>query len=261
MKKIINLKNNRFKILAVCFWFLLWEVGSRVVDQEILLASPTEVLLTLLELCREIDFWVTIFFSSKRIVTGFLLALCIGTFWAVLSYKSRLVYELVTPFIKVVKATPVASFIILALIWISSKNLSVLISFFMVVPVIFSNVLQGLNATDEKLLQMAKVYRLNNLKKIKAIYIPSILPYLISAVSVGMGLGFKAGIAAEVIGIPANSIGQRMYEAKLYLMTKELFAWSLVIILISILFEKAILIIIHTLYKEHIQKLRELNRK
>jgi NitT/TauT family transport system permease protein len=114
----------------------------------------------------------------------------------------------------------------------------------MVLPVVFFNILQGLKAADEKLLQLAKVYRLSLIKKVKAIYLPSVVPYLIAAISVGLGFGFKSGIAAEVIGIPAKSIGRKLYEAKLYLMTKEMLAWTAVIILISVLFEKAVLLAI-----------------
>lgn len=241
--------NHLYRILALCFWILVWELASQYVDSEILLASPVQVLSTLAVLVQNPEFWQTIAFSSLRIVLGFMLAVIAGILLAILSYGSRMFYELITPLIKVIKAMPVASFIILALVWITSTNLSVLISFLMVLPVIYSNVLQGLTSADEKLLQMAEVFRLGIWKRIKAIYIPAITPYLLSAISVGLGFGFKSGIAAEVIGYPAGSIGRRLYEAKLYLLTKELFAWSIVIILISVLFEKVVLYMIHSLQK------------
>ncbi|NLL72622.1 MAG: ABC transporter permease subunit, partial [Clostridiales bacterium] len=158
-----------------------------------------------------------------------------------LSYKSKLIYELISPLMKIIKSTPVASFIILALVWISSVNLSILISLLMVLPVSYSNILYGLESTDIKLLEMAQVFGLSRWKCIKAIYIPAVLPFLISAMSVGLGFSFKSGIAAEVIGRPSNSIGLNLYEAKLYLMIKELFAWTLVIIMLSILFEKIVM--------------------
>ncbi len=233
-----------FRVLATLFWLFLWEVVSRGLGQEILLAAPSAVLITLGGLIGKLGFWQTILFSSLRIVAGFILALIIGIFLAVGAYNSRLVKELVAPLMKTIQSMPVASFIILALVWIKAKNLSVLASFLMVLPLIYSNVQKGLFASDEKLLQMAKVFRLGIFKKMIAIYIPSVMPYFISAISVGVGLCWKAGIAAEVIGIPAGSIGEQLYEAKLYLMTKELFAWTFVIIVISILFEKAVLLLL-----------------
>jgi NitT/TauT family transport system permease protein len=116
----------------------------------------------------------------------------------------------------------------------------------MVLPMIYSNVIQGLNEADEKLLQMAQVFRLGLWKKAIAIYIPAVKPYLLTAVMVGLGFCWKAGIAAEVIGLPTGSIGAKLYEAKLYWMTKELLAWTVVIILISVIFEKMILLLLRS---------------
>lgn len=235
--KTYSLRKYSIRILVFCFWIILWEISSRIINQELFLPSPKAVLLAMFELSKNSMFWLSIVNSFIKIVFGFFLGLVAGSLFAILSYKSRLIYELISPLMKVIKATPVASFIILALVWISSKNLSVLIAFMMVLPVAFSNVLYGLKNTDEKLLEMAKVFRISKWKCIKAIYFPSVLPFVISAVSIGLGFSFKSGIAAEVIGRPINSIGLNLYEAKLYLMIKELFAWTVVIILISVIFE------------------------
>lgn len=229
------------RLLVLCFWLLVWEIGSRHINQELFLPSPKSVLITTFELGRTPQFWITIINSFVRITLGFFVGLVAGLVFAILSYKSKLIYELISPLMKIIKSTPVASFIILALVWISSVNLSILISLLMVLPVSYSNILYGLESTDIKLLEMAQVFGLSRWKCIKAIYIPAVLPFLISAMSVGLGFSFKSGIAAEVIGRPSNSIGLNLYEAKLYLMIKELFAWTLVIILLSILFEKIVM--------------------
>ena len=147
----------------------------------------------------EKSFWNTIGFSFTRIVIGFIIAILLGTILGVLAYNLWVIEELISPFFIVMKAVPVASFVILSLLWISSKNLSILISFLMVVPIIYTNLLQGLRNTDKKLLEMAKVFHVGTMKKIKAIYIPSVLPYFMSAIKVGLGFCWKAGIAAEVI--------------------------------------------------------------
>lgn len=201
------------------------------------------------KLVKTKDFWASLAFSSKRIALGFLLGLTVGILLASLAYLSKLFKALVSPLMKLIKAVPVASFILLALFWIKARNLSVLISFVMVLPIIYTNMLQGMEQTDKKLLEMATVFKMSPLKKLRFIYIPACLPSLLSACSVGLGFCWKSGIAAEVIGIASGSIGEKLYETKLYLMTDELFAWTLVIVLISVIFEKVVVLLIKALEK------------
>ena len=185
--------------MAVFFWITIWQFASMYLGQEILLASPVSVVRKLFELSFTGNFWQSVGFSFVRIVTGFLLAMFLGIFLAVLAYWSKTVEILIAPVIAVVKSTPVASFIILCLIWIPSRNLSVFISFLMV------------------------------------------LPYFLSACRLSLGMCWKAGVAAEVIGVPSGSIGEKLYNAKIYLNTPDLFAWTVVIIVISFVFEKCFL--------------------
>ena len=227
--------------MAVFFWITIWQFASMYLGQEILLASPVSVVRKLFELSFTGNFWQSVGFSFVRIVTGFLLAMFLGIFLAVLAYWSKTVEILIAPVIAVVKSTPVASFIILCLIWIPSRNLSVFISFLMVLPVIYTNILEGIRQTDSKILEMAKVFQVNPGRKIRYIYVSQILPYFVSACRLSLGMCWKAGVAAEVIGVPKGSIGEKLYNAKIYLETPDLFAWTIVIIVISFVFEKCFL--------------------
>lgn len=235
------IKINQYNILAILFWIVVWQIAAMIINKEMFLASPLAVVGALCNLIRMNTFWISLSHSFIKIVSGFVLGIVIGTLLAVLSYKNRICKELMEPLMKVIKSIPVASFIILALLWISSANLSILISFLMVIPIVYTNILQGLYHVDSKLLEMAQVYQIGWYKTIKYLYIPDVMPYFISACSIGLGFCWKAGIAAEVIGLPKNSIGESLYEAKLYLMTKELFAWTIVIIIISVVFEKVVM--------------------
>ena len=183
-----------------------------------------------------------------RIASGFLLALAAGSLLAIIAGRYSFAEMILWPFIATIKSVPVASFIILCLIWLSSKNLSVFISFLIVLPIIYQNTLQGIKSTDKKLLEMAAVFRIGLFRRLKYIHIPNIKPYLISACSVSIGMSWKAGIAAEVIGIPDGSIGKRLYEAKIYLNSGDLFAWTTVIVAISIAFEKLFLFLLKKAY-------------
>ena len=236
-----NKKYIGIRILAVLFWIAVWQIASMWLGQEILLASPVSVIRRLFELIFTGDFWHSAGFSFGRIVLGFSMALILGIFLAVLAFLSRTVEILVNPVLTAVKSTPVASFIILCLIWIPSRNLSVFISFLMVLPVIYTNILEGIRQTDRQILEMAKVFQVSMGRQIRYIYVSQILPYFVSACRLSLGMCWKAGVAAEVIGVPKGSIGEKLYNAKIYLETPDLFAWTIVIIVISFVCEKCFL--------------------
>ncbi len=218
------------------FWLLLWQVGAMAINQRIILVSPLRVLARLIELAPTLEFWSAIGYSLVRITAGFLLGVVAGTLLAALSARFRRVEELLAPALLAIKSIPVASFVILALILFSSRNLSVLISFLIVLPVLYTNILSGIRAADPQLLEMARVFRIPTLRSIRYVYLPQVLPYFQSACGSALGLCWKSGIAAEVIGMPDGSIGEQLQQAKIYLNTPDLFAWTLVIVLVSLVY-------------------------
>ncbi len=238
------------KGLVILFWLLVWQLLSYAVKPDFLVASPLQVAISFGHLCLTQDFWLAIGYSFYKISLGFFIALIVGCLLAVFSYRSALIKELLMPIIKLFKSTPVVSFIILAILWFGSGYLATLVSFLMVLPVIYLNVLQGLDSTDEKMLEMAYVFRLSLMKRIKYLYIPAVMPYFVTACSLGLGFSWKSGIAAEVIGQPTHSIGSELYVTKLYFMTPELFVWTAVIILVSSFFEKLIMFFLHALARK-----------
>lgn len=227
------------RLAPVAFWLAVWQLASILVEQEILIASPAETLESLASLVFEAQFWKSIASSLGHVALGFLLALLAGTACAALSSRFVFVRELLAPLVAAIKAVPVASFIILVLIWVSSKNLSVIISFLMAFPIMYTNLLEGILRTDSKLLEMADVFRVSAFDRVRFIYCSQVLPFFQAACSLALGMAWKAGIAAEVIGLPGTSIGENLYQAKIYLNTPNLFAWTLIIICISIAIERA----------------------
>ncbi|MEG1849961.1 MAG: ABC transporter permease subunit [Oscillospiraceae bacterium] len=231
------------KAAAVLLALAVWQLGAALLGNQLLLVSPLAVLRRLLTLLLEPDFYGAIWFSFARIVTGFFLALGAGTALAVVSGRFHWADVLLWPYVAIIKTTPVASFIILCLIWLDSGSLPIFISFLMVLPIVYTNMLQGIRSADPKLLEMARLFRVSWMRRLSCIDLPQLKPYLRSACSVSLGLSWKAGIAAEVIGIPDGSIGERLYQAKVYLSTGDLFAWTVVVIAVSLLFEKLFLFV------------------
>ena len=249
------MRNKRRVQLAVSILLalVLWQTGTMLFRLYMplggfLVATPAAVAQKLLALLITADFWLRVWFSFIRIAAGFFAALVLGSLLAVAAGRFPILDILFWPYVTVIKATPVASFIILCLIWMGSANLSAAISFLMVLPIIYSNMLQGIRSTDAQLLEMAEVFRAGWGRRMLFIYLPQLKPYIISACSVALGMTWKSGIAAEVIGIPRGSIGESLYEAKVYLNARELFAWTAVIILVSVLFEKVFMALLKKAY-------------
>lgn len=239
IRKIISSWGVRLGVLA--FWLAIWQIVAVAINQDIVLTSPIQTIQTLFSLAQLREFWVSIGLSLLRIFVGGALAFTFGFLLAFLSFKYKLVKLLFEPLISTIKSIPVASFVILLLIWVRTPYLSISISFLMALPIIYIAVLEGLLGTDQKLIEMANVYQIHGWYRVKAIYLSQLMPSLKTATSLAMGFCWKSGIAAEVIGLPTFSIGEHLYNAKVYLDTPALFAWTLVVIVMSVLGEKIVM--------------------
>lgn len=229
------------KALVALFWLVLWQVIATLVNKPVLFASPAQTVKALLLLLPKKTFWQAAVSSLLRIAAGFFLALILGLLVGVAAWRWAPLRSLLSALLTFLKSVPVASFIILILVWFGSGSLTVIVSAIIVFPLIYFATVNGLSSADRSLLEMARVFRVNSLRTVMSIYRPAVMPYLLNACSSALGMCWKAGIAAEVIGTPLHSIGAQMYDAKLYMDTAALFAWTAVIIFLSLLFEKLVI--------------------
>ena len=226
------------------FWAVLWQAAHLAIQNDVIFVGPFDMLGALWQLLPEVSFWQTLLHSFFKISAGFLMAFVLGILLGWASYACSFVKDLLEPPMLLIRSVPVASFVILALVWIKGENLSTFIAFLMVLPVIWQSVHTGLGSADPELLEMARVYRFSRGKKLRYLYLPAALPYLISAMRVGLGFSWKSGIAGEVIAIPSQAIGTQLYNAKIYLDMPGLFAWTIVIILLSAAIERVVLFLL-----------------
>ena len=167
---------------------------------------------------------------------------------AALAAAVPLLETLLRPYVAAIQSVPVASFIVIAFLWLSAQRLSTFIAFLMVFPVLYTNLLQGIRAADRDLLEMADVFRLSPARRVRCIYLPALRGPLFAACRVALGLCWKAGVAAEVIGVVARSVGGKLYDAKAYLEIADLFAWTAVIVAVSALFERVFLFLLGRIF-------------
>lgn len=231
-----------FKCIVVpLFWLAVWQVLSLLVDSPLLLPGPGAVALRLGELAISAAFWRVTAASLLRILCGAVLAVLLGTALAVLCCRFPLADALLAPLLGTIRATPVASFIILLLIWVGRDILPAVIVILMVLPVVWANVCAGIRSTDPLLLRTAKVFHFSRWRTLRRVYVPSVMPHFLSACRTSLGLAWKSGIAAEVLTVPVASIGKMLYESKLYLETTDLFAWTAVVVACSLVIEKVLM--------------------
>ena len=204
-------KNKIHKITAVLLALLFWQIVAMILNRSFLLSSPVEVVKALFELGGKNVFWMGLGKSIFKILLGFLAGGGVGIFLAGLSYRFKLFEIYISPYIMVIRSVPVASFVIIRLIWLGSEALSVLVCFFMVMPIFYANTLEGLKSVDVKMLQMAKIYELGQKAKFIYIYLPGLESFLISSGVASMGIAFKSGIAAEVMERLIIFIMQRFF--------------------------------------------------
>jgi len=204
-----------------------------LVGRELLLPAPLATVRRLFELLAKGESWAYAGLSLLRIMSGYLLGVLAGVLLAVLTARSRFAESLLSPLRGVVKATPVTSLILLALLWLNSSLVPLFISFLMVLPMVWADTADAILHTDPRLVEMGRVFGLSRTKIVRKIYVPSVLPQFLAACTTSLGFAWKSGVAAEIIALPLRSIGYQLYEAKLRIETLDLFAWTLLVILMS----------------------------
>ena len=237
MKTSILLNKIIKGLAAVIFWIAVWYLAAIMIGKELFLPYPHKVLKRLFVLAAEKSFWETVGASLLRIVLGFCYGVLLGFCLGVVTYKISVAKTLLSPMIRVIRATPVVSFILLAFLWLDNDTIPVFIALLMVVPIVWQNVLAGLESRDMRLKEMARVFKLSPLKTFVKITFPELKPHFYSGCLTSLGLAWKSGIAAEVISYPKVAIGKEMNNAKVILETADVFVWTVTVVVLSLLLE------------------------
>lgn len=229
-----------YPAVAVIFWLAVWEIAALIIGEEIILPRVIPTISALFSIIIGEKFLLTVLLTLLRITLGFVIGLIIGVLFAILAYRSELIKTIISPAMTVVKSAPVASFIMLLWILTGSDTVPTLISLLMVLPIIYQNTLAGLSSLNRELIEVCQVFELPRQKKFEFLYYPSLVKFVIPAVITSSSLAWKAGVAAEIIAYTASSIGREIYFAKANFEIKEMFAWTFVVIAISLLLELGI---------------------
>ena len=234
----MHIKKMVKKILIIICWLVIWQMLAAAINNPILIVGPMETIKTLIRLLPDQAFCRAVYGTTVMVLSGFLAGWLAGMICASIAYRFRQAREFLEPVIVFFRAVPIVSFVILLLIWQGSGRLSFLIGFLVVFVVMYGNVLNGLLGMNDDLVQEAKLLHVSLYRRVRYIYLPEIYPEMKSGLELAIGMGFKSGIAAEVIGQPVGSVGNALYQAKIFLQTDEVFAYTLTAICAAWLAEK-----------------------
>ncbi len=230
-------------LAVICIWLIMWEVFARVINLGFILPTFTATLVELLGILSVGASYLYLLLSFLRIIAGFIIGSLVGIALAFLTKYSGIARTFLSPVMTVIKTTPVASFIMVLWLLIGSDAVPTVISILMVAPIVWQNLDEGFSAIDSELDEVCKIYSVSPRKRLKILVIPTLTKYLIPSLLTSAGLSWKAGIAAEIISYTASSIGKEIYLAKANFESGKMFAWTIIVILFSIVIEKSLRIL------------------
>ena len=253
--KTSTTESNYFKILraflVLLFWLFLWEILSLLIGNQFLLPNIKSTARELFLLLSDMDSYRFMLLTLLRVCFGLLLGIILGVGLGILAHTSSIVHSLLSPFITVIRSTPVASFIVVLWVIFSGDVLSVFVAFLMVMPIIWQSTVDGFNSIDKSLEEVALIFRFGYMKRLRLIVFPALLKFLLPSIITSVGLAWKAEIAAEIIAYTKNSIGQEINDAKYFMETPRVFAWTVIVILFSIILERTTKFILLRFKNEH----------
>lgn len=218
---------------VAAFWLAVWIFAASLVAQPLILPGPGAVLMALLRLVCDAGTWVILVGSGARILGGLALAVACGGVLAGVSVRSRAFARLVAPALSFVKATPVACVVVLLLIWLGSARVSIAAVFLMALPGVYFSLVEGLAQVDKPLEQMFRLHGVRGWRLFCAHTWREVLPFVLSCAQSVIGMSWKAGVAAELIGMAVGTVGERIYQAKLLIETADLLAWTVLVVAAS----------------------------
>lgn len=238
MRAFARQMTERMKAVAAAgavaaFWLAAWMLVAALVAQPLILPGPGAVALALLRLACDGGTWAILAGSGARILGGLALAAVCGGVLAGISSRSRAFAHLAAPALSFVKATPVACVVVLLLIWLGSARVSIAAVFLMALPGVYFSLAEGLAQVDKPLEQMFRLHGVRGWRLFCAHTWREVLPFVLSCARAVIGMSWKAGVAAELIGMAVGTVGERIYQAKLLIETADLLAWTVLVVAAS----------------------------
>ncbi|MBK5263180.1 MAG: ABC transporter permease subunit [Peptostreptococcaceae bacterium] len=231
--------------LILIFWLLVWQIVYVIIGKDVIVPSPADTFVTLSQLLMTQGFYQDVSATMSRVIAGIIISFAAGLGTAIAAHLLFIVKDIMGFAVNILKSTPVMAVIIFALLWLPSGNVPIFVCFLMCYPIVYTNILTGVESLSKDYIEMSQIYRIRKRDLVRSIYIPFVAPHIKAALSLTTGLSWKTVVAAEVLASPTFSMGYNLLNAKVYLDTESLFAWIIAIVALSMAFEKIVNGILH----------------
>ena len=226
--------------LTFAIWLMIWFAVSHLVGSSVILPSPRSTILALIKLVGTSDFYLNVLWTVIRTVLGIVLSFGLGAGCAVLAKRSSMFREFLRLPVSFFKSIPVMAIVIYVILVVKSNWVAVIVCFLMCFPIAYTNILNGLEAMDRELIELGRTLGLSGRQMIRYIMRPALDSEIKTALGLIASMSWKVVVASEVLAIPKFSIGYQMLNSKYYLETPDLFAYMIVLIVLSLLMEKLV---------------------
>lgn len=231
------MKNIIYFILGIIIFILLWFLISLKINSEIVFPNILTIIKKLIEIVLEKSFYKDLFLSLIRVFITFILSFLLSIILGILSGIFSSIRYMLMPIINFIRTIPTIPLILAAIIWFNNNTVPIFVSMLVIFPIMYDAVVNGIINVDKNLIEMSLSYNVSLKNQIKSLYIPSIKPYILTAISQSMGITWKSILAAEILALPSLGIGSKLYESHLYLDTVSLFAYCLIAVIFNGIFE------------------------
>lgn len=237
-------KDKLLKIAGIVFWILLWAAIALFVNQKLILAGPVDTLLSFFKSITLPSFWLSILYSFIHIFIGFIIALIIGSLLAIISDKVKYFHYFISPVVQLFKSAPIVCFIVLLLIWFGTSFVDVVTVIISVIPIYYYAIYQANKEKSASIMDALTIYKVSGSDKFRAYIWPNAFPFVKQATETGVGIAWKAGVTAQMIGVVSNTIGEGIYNSKINLDSSQLIVWMFVVIILGFVTEKLTILIL-----------------
>ena len=238
----INISKN---IVIRCYSFialiLIWHFLSILLNNNVF-PSPLLVFKVLINNIKEGELLIHLAITLYRVFLSFFLAMIIGTFFGIIMGVKKNINVLLDGWNILFLNIPALVIIILCYVWFGLNEIAAIIAVSLnKIPNVIVTIREGAKAVDNKLIEVAKVFKVNSSSTFFNFFLPQIYPYIMAAARSGISLIWKIVLVVELLG-RSNGIGFKLHEFFQFFDIASILAYTFSFVIVMLAIENFIFV-------------------